>query len=73
MRPDGRTAEQLRPITIERDFTTTYRGSAVLYSGETRLSCSASLALDVPRWLRTNAHGWVTAEYSQLPLSPRPR
>ena len=69
MRPDGRTADQLRPITIERDFTTTSHGSALVSFGETRVLCTASVELDVPRWMRNTGKGWVTAEYGMLPGS----
>ncbi|MEZ5253218.1 MAG: ribonuclease PH [Microthrixaceae bacterium] len=69
MRPDGRRPDELRPITIERDFTTTSHGSVLVAFGETRVLCTATVELDVPRWMKGTGKGWVTAEYSMLPGS----
>jgi len=68
-RPDGRAAEQLRPITFERDFTEMAAGSCLVSFGRTRVLCTASVDEDVPRWIRGKGKGWVTAEYSMLPGS----
>ena len=68
-RPDGRTADQLRPITFERDFTEMADGSCLVTFGKTRVLCTASIDEDVPRWMRNSGKGWVTAEYSMLPGS----
>lgn len=66
-RPDGRTPDQLRPITFERDFTEMADGSCLVSFGKTRVLCTASIDADVPRWMRNSGTGWVTAEYSMLP------
>ena len=66
-RPDGRAADQLRPITFERDFTAMANGSCLVSFGDTRVLCTASVDDDVPRWMRGKGKGWVTAEYSMLP------
>jgi len=66
-RPDGRTDDQLRPITFERDFTEMADGSCLISFGKTRVLCTASIDDDVPRWMRNSGKGWVTAEYSMLP------
>jgi len=68
-RPDGRAADQLRPITFERDFTRMAEGSCLVSFGETRVLCTASIDEDVPRWMKGRGKGWVTAEYSMLPGS----
>ncbi len=68
-RPDGRPADQLRPISFERDFTRMSAGSCLVSFGETRVLCTASVDEDVPRWMRGKGKGWVTAEYSMLPGS----
>src|SRR6187401_3469353 len=68
-RPDGRAADELRPITFERDFTEMAAGSCLVTFGRTRVLCTASLDEDVPRWMRGRGSGWVTAEYSMLPGS----
>jgi ribonuclease PH len=68
-RPDGRAADELRPITFERDFTEMASGSCLVSFGKTRVLCTASIDEDVPRWMRGKGKGWVTAEYSMLPGS----
>lgn len=66
-RPDGRTVDQLRPLSFERDFTEMADGSCLVSFGKTRVLCTASIDDDVPRWMRNSGKGWVTAEYSMLP------
>lgn len=66
-RPDGRAADQLRPISFERDYTEMAAGSVLVSFGKTRVLCTASIDEDVPRWMRNSGKGWVTAEYSMLP------
>ena len=68
-RPDGRAADELRPISFERDFTRMSAGSCLVSFGETRVLCTASVDEDVPRWMKGKGKGWVTAEYSMLPGS----
>jgi len=68
-RKDGREADELRPITFERDFTEMADGSVLVSFGRTRVLCTASVDEDVPRWMRGTGKGWVTAEYSMLPGS----
>lgn len=72
-RADGRTASQLRPVTIERGWSTQAEGSALISFGETRVLCTASFSPGVPPWLRGKGTGWVTAEYSMLPRSTNER
>jgi ribonuclease PH len=66
-RPDGRAADQLRPITITRDWQKYAEGSALVQFGETKVLCAASVQTGVPRWRKGSGLGWVTAEYSMLP------
>jgi ribonuclease PH len=66
-RPDGRAADELRPITFERDFTEMAAGSVLVSFGRTRVLCTASVDDSVPRWMKGTGKGWVTAEYSMLP------
>lgn len=68
-RPDGRTPDQLRPISFQRDFTEMSAGSVLVTFGRTRVLCTASVDEDVPRWMKGTGKGWVTAEYSMLPGS----
>lgn len=69
MRPDGRRPDELRPVSFERDFTTSAHGSVLVTFGETKVLCTATVQLDVPRWMKHTGKGWVTAEYSMLPGS----
>jgi ribonuclease PH len=68
-RADGRTPDEARPLTFERDYTEMALGSVLVCVGRTRVLCTASVLDDVPRWLRGSAKGWVSAEYSMLPGS----
>lgn len=68
-RPDGRLADQLRPVSFERDYTEMAGGSVLVSFGRTRVLCTASIDEDVPRWMKGKGKGWVTAEYSMLPGS----
>jgi ribonuclease PH len=60
---------RLRPIEIEPGFVRTATGSALIAAGGTRVICTASAVEDVPRWMRGQGRGWVTAEYAMLPAS----
>lgn len=72
-RPSGRTAEQLRPVTIERAFTRHAEGSVLVSFGDTRVLCTASVDNKVPAFMRGKGEGWVTAEYGMLPRSTHTR
>ena len=70
MRSDGRTDDQLRPISITRGFTQTPPGSVLWKQGGTVVLCTASVSQDVPPWFKEDrAGGWLTAEYVMLPAS----
>jgi len=64
-----RCAGTMRPVEIEPGFVRTADGSALISIGETRVICTASIADEVPRWMRGRGRGWVTAEYAMLPAS----
>ncbi|MCU1656090.1 MAG: rph [Pseudonocardiales bacterium] len=66
-RPDGRAADQLRPITIARHWQKYAEGSVLIEFGETKVLCAASVQQGVPRWRKGSGLGWVTAEYAMLP------
>jgi len=68
-RADGRAPDELRPLLIEPGFVRTATGSALMAAGGTRVICTASAVNDVPRWLKGQGRGWVTAEYGMLPAS----
>ena len=69
VRVDGRTNDQLRPVTIERGWSDQAEGSALISFGRTKVLCTASFTNGVPRWMAGRGKGWVTAEYSMLPRS----
>ena len=70
MRPSGRTAQQIRPVTITRNFTKHAEGSVLIEFGDTKVLCNATVEAGVPRFLKGQGQGWVTAEYSMLPRLP---
>jgi len=72
-RSDGRRAGELRPISIERGWSTQAEGSALISFGSTKVLCTASFTPGVPRWLAGKGTGWVSAEYGMLPRSTNDR
>lgn len=68
-RPSGRRPNQLRQIRIHRNFTRHAEGSVLVEFGDTKVICTASVENMVPRFLRGQNKGWVTAEYGMLPRS----
>ena len=72
-RIDGRAANELRNVTIERGWSDQAEGSALISFGRTKVLCTASFTNGVPRWLNGKGKGWVTAEYSMLPRSTNDR
>ena len=69
MRPSGRAIDALRPISFTRRFTRHAAGSVLVEFGGTRVLCTASVHEQVPRWMKGNGQGWITAEYGMLPGS----
>ena len=72
-RADGRSIDQLRPASFERDFTVFAPGSVLVSMGRTRVLCTASVEERVPPFLRNTGKGWVTAEYGMLPRATSER
>ncbi len=66
-RPSGRNAEQMRTIRLTRHFTKHAEGSVLVEFGDTRVICTASVESGVPRFLKGQGQGWLTAEYGMLP------
>lgn len=69
MRPSGRAPDQLRDISLVRDYTCHAEGSVLVCFGNTKIICTASVMDGVPRFLKGTGRGWVTAEYGMLPRS----
>ncbi|MGB7025002.1 MAG: ribonuclease PH [Candidatus Acidiferrales bacterium] len=67
LRPDGRAANQLRPVKLTPDFVSTAEGSVLIEAGRTRVVATATVEDGVPQFLRNQGKGWVTSEYGMLP------
>jgi ribonuclease PH len=72
-RQDGRRPEQLRPVSITRDYLRHPEGSVLVGFGDTKVICTASVEDKVPPFLKGKGQGWVTAEYGMLPRSTNTR
>jgi ribonuclease PH len=70
-RPSGRQADQLRPIKITRHYTRHAEGSVLVEFGDTKVICTASVTAGVPRFMKGEGRGWITAEYGMLPTLHR--
>ncbi|MCP5367295.1 MAG: ribonuclease PH, partial [Hyphomicrobiales bacterium] len=73
MRPSGRTADQLRAVTLEPGYAKHAEGSCFVRFGDTHVLCTATVEQRLPPWLRDAGRGWVTAEYGMLPRSTNTR
>jgi ribonuclease PH len=68
-RADGRSPTELRPLDLQPDFLEQPHGCVLYAQGNTVVLCTATIEEEIPRWLRGQRRGWVTAEYSMLPAS----
>ncbi|MDG1688605.1 MAG: ribonuclease PH [Gammaproteobacteria bacterium] len=69
MRPSGRQPNDLRNVSITRNYTKHAEGSVLVEFGDTKVLCTASVEEKVPGFLRGKNEGWITAEYGMLPRS----
>ena len=67
MRHNNRELSQLRPISFIRNHTKHAEGSVLVCYGDTKVLCNVSIEQGVPRWLKGQGQGWLTAEYGMLP------
>ena len=72
-RPDGRSPDELRPVSLRPGFMPNAEGSCLVEMGGTKVICTATVESVVPRWMSGRGSGWVTAEYSMLPRSSAER
>lgn len=72
-RHDGRRPDQGRAISIETDVAPYAEGSCLIATGDTRVLCTASVVVGVPKWRERSGAGWVTAEYAMLPRATHTR
>ena len=68
-RADGRSPEQLRPVSIEPRFLTSTPASCMIRMGQTWVLCTAAVEEQVPPFLKGKEQGWVTSEYAMIPPS----
>ena len=73
MRPSGRSSAQIRPVTFTRRYTCHAEGSVLVEFGNTKVLCTASVVDGVPRFLKGQGQGWITAEYGMLPRATHTR
>ena len=72
-RPSGRRPNQLRAVKFLRGATKHAEGSVIAEFGDTRVLCTASVEKGVPRFMKGEGRGWITAEYGMLPRSTHER
>ncbi|NMB38207.1 MAG: ribonuclease PH [Firmicutes bacterium] len=72
-RHDGRKANQLRPVTVERNYNKYAEGSVLITVGDTKVICTATIEDKVPPFLRGQGEGWITAEYAMIPRATETR
>lgn len=72
-RHEDRALDELRPLKVKRRYTRAAAGSVLIQAGRTTVLCTASIDEEVPRWMKDENRGWITAEYSMLPGSTSPR
>ena len=73
VRPSGRSADQMRTVSITRGFTRHAEGSVLVAFGDTKVLCTASVEDRVPPHKKGSGEGWVTAEYGMLPRATHTR
>ena len=73
IRLDGRKPDELRKVSINRNYIKHAEGSCLIELGGTKVICTASFEENVPPFLRGTGNGWLTAEYGMLPRSTQTR
>ena len=73
LRSSGRRQDQIREVNIIRQFLRYPEGSVLIEMGNTKVICTATLENKVPAFLKNTGKGWLTAEYSMLPMATQTR
>ncbi len=68
-RLDGRAADELRKLSIIRNYLKYPDGSVLVQCGDTKVICTAIIENSVPNHRKGSGGGWITAEYSMIPGS----
>jgi ribonuclease PH len=72
-RNSDRQFDELRPISITNNYLRGVAGSVLVEFGNTKVICAASLENKTAPFLKNTGRGWLTAEYSMLPMSTQTR
>jgi ribonuclease PH len=72
-RAGGRKWDEIRKISITRNFLKYPEGSVLIEIGDTIVLCTATMEDRVPPFLKNSGKGWLTAEYSMFPTSTHTR
>jgi ribonuclease PH len=73
MRADGRGWNEIRELKITRDFLKYPDGAVLIEMGSTKVICTATLEDTTPPFLKNTGKGWLTAEYSMIPMATQVR
>src|SRR5215212_317889 len=73
MRPSNRSPDQMRAVSLQRNYTKHAEGSVLVCFGDTKVLCTASVEAKVPPFLKGRGQGWLTAEYGMLPRATNTR
>lgn len=73
VRQSGRKFDELRNISVKKDYIKYAEGSCLIEFGNTKVIATASVEETVPPFLRGKGTGWVTAEYGMIPRSCKSR
>ena len=68
-----RKENEMRPVTIEKNFMPYAEGSALISCGNTKVICTATVEEGIPKFMNEGEGGWLTAEYSMLPRATQTR
>ncbi len=67
LRFDGRKSDEIRNVSITRNFTKYAQGSVLIEMGNTKVICTAFVDDAVPPFIKGTGSGWISAEYSMIP------
>lgn len=72
-RANNRSLDDLRTLAIESPAYGYGEGSCLIKMGNTIVLCNASVTEGVPKFLKDQKKGWLTAEYAMLPRATHTR
>jgi ribonuclease PH len=73
MRANGRGWNEIREVKITREYLKYPEGAVLIEMGNTKVICTATIENKVPAFLKGSGKGWLTAEYSMIPMSTQNR